>query len=93
MLKQLYRAALLASLALVATLAHAAVQALDVDFASLQASLGQQFAPSLSRSLGWTPGTTTLISIDPDPATYAMLVIGLVLVAVAARRQRRFLRG
>lgn len=45
------------------------------------------------RTLNWTPGTTFLVSVVPDPTTYGMLVFGLALVGVAARRQRRFLRG
>jgi len=43
--------------------------------------------------LAWPPATTFLISAVPEPTTYGMMVVGLGLVGVAARRQRRYLRG
>jgi len=45
------------------------------------------------RTLNWTPGTSLLVSAVPEPTNYSLLAFGLLLVAVAARRQRRFLRG
>lgn len=45
------------------------------------------------RTLNWTPGTALLVSAVPEPTNYSLLAFGMLLVAVAARRQRRFLRG
>ena len=43
--------------------------------------------------MNWTPGTTLLVSAVPEPTNYSLLAFGMILGAVAARRQRRCLRG
>ena len=51
-------------------------------------------APAVqARIIHWTPAARFLVSPVPEPITYTMLGVGLFLVVVAARRQRRFLRG
>jgi hypothetical protein len=58
--------------------------------------LGNSFGSGFGageRTLNWTPGTTLLVSAVPEPTNYSLLAFGMILVAVAARRQRRFLRG
>ncbi len=46
-----------------------------------------------ARTLYFTPAASLLVSSVPEPSTYGMAAVGLLLVGVAARRQRRFLRG
>lgn len=46
-----------------------------------------------SGAMHWTPAAMQLVTPVPEPITYTMLGVGIALVIVAARRQRRFLRG
>ncbi len=60
--------------------------------AARQALLGATLVPR-THALNWTPRAAFLVSPVPEPTTYAMLAVGLGLVVVAGRRQRRFLLG
>ena len=66
----------------------AAQQPGGADLTTLSAAA---YAPA--GAMHWTPAARMLVTPVPEPITYTMLGVGLALVVVAARRQRRFLRS
>lgn len=60
----------------------------DFNFASVGAASGQGYT-ALGTVWGTSPGGITAIAAVPEPGTYAMLGLGVLLLGIAVRRQRR----
>lgn len=60
----------------------------DFNFASVDAASGQGYT-ALGTVWGTTPGGITAIAAVPEPGTYAMLGLGILLLGFAVRRQQR----